>query len=48
MLGTPEKKMNNLEPRIYSSLIKFWKKELNHLEKIRIRIMLCLSFINLN
>ena len=42
------KKMNNLEPRITSSWIIFGRKELNHLEEIRIRFIVCLSFIKLN
>ena len=43
---TPERKMNHLYSRIYSSWIISGRKELNHLEEIRIRFIVCLSFIS--
>ena len=42
-LGTPEKKDEQKKSRI---LMNLRNKELNHLDETRIRIRLCLSFIN--
>ena len=46
-LELQKEKMNILEPRITSSGTISGRKELNHLEEIIIRFIVCLSFINL-
>ena len=47
-IRTPEKKRwKTLGPRIYSSRTNSDEKGINHLDEIRIRFIVCLSFINL-
>ena len=47
-LELQKRKDETLEPRITSSWTISGRKELNHLEEIRIRFIVCLSFIKLN
>ena len=47
-LNSRKEKLKTLGTRIYSSRTNSGRKELNHLDEIRIRFIICLSFIKLN
>ena len=47
-LNSGNEKMKTLGTRIYSSITNSEEKQINHFEEIRIRFIVCFSFIKLN